>query len=410
MPPSPSSSNLHIIRTLLHTATTLGQKARQHDQQATSRFNLFNILGIGHLEARTHTPFLTELLDPRGTHSQGGLFLELFVKELKLEGFDARSEEVKVSPDCYIGRITDTTGGFIDLEIKDGKGSCILIENKIHAADQENQIRRYRAHNRSAHLIYLTLDGRRPAEEAATGSIDGLICISYASHILRWLHACMDACDHAPRVREALAQYILLVQALTNQNIHSKMDQEITDTVLQSRESYQAYIDLLKASSAVRHAVIKDLNEKLVPIASELGLTPVNPLRGDSSRYDTMEFSHPRLDSYHLRIKLSFETADFGQLYFGLAHLHGGTANPLAGDQMQRFADLFGTKAPFSNHHWAASLLWTKCATWTDATFLDIKFGDFANKLGELLRQIVQFIETLPIRTTSPLHPALSAG
>ena len=42
--------------------------------------------------------------------------------------------------------------------VKDGKGATILIENKIGAGDQDNQMKRYREFDPKANLFYLTLE------------------------------------------------------------------------------------------------------------------------------------------------------------------------------------------------------------------------------------------------------------
>lgn len=44
-------------------------------------FNIFNILGISHLEVSTHSRFISNLLDPCGSHYQGNIFLELFMRK-----------------------------------------------------------------------------------------------------------------------------------------------------------------------------------------------------------------------------------------------------------------------------------------------------------------------------------------
>ena len=57
-----------------------------------------------------------------------------------------------------------TEGGRIDLFLTDENRNHIIIENKIYAGDQENQILRYYNHSQSADLFYLTLEGDEPFE------------------------------------------------------------------------------------------------------------------------------------------------------------------------------------------------------------------------------------------------------
>lgn len=42
--------------------------------------NIFRLLGITTDEVRTHSALLADLLNPRGTHGQGSLFLATFLQ------------------------------------------------------------------------------------------------------------------------------------------------------------------------------------------------------------------------------------------------------------------------------------------------------------------------------------------
>src|SRR5690242_17901584 len=43
-------------------------------------FNIFNILKLDYAEVRVHTPFIANLLNPKGTHAQGDLFYKVFIE------------------------------------------------------------------------------------------------------------------------------------------------------------------------------------------------------------------------------------------------------------------------------------------------------------------------------------------
>lgn len=92
----------------------------------------------------------------------------------------------------YIGAVTETEGGRIDILIYN-KTNKVIIENKIFAGDQVNQLLRYYNYDKAAKLYYLTLFGTGPSEES-TGKgqlkFDPNNCLSYASDILQWLEKC----------------------------------------------------------------------------------------------------------------------------------------------------------------------------------------------------------------------------
>jgi len=125
-------------------------------------FNIFTTLLDKSDEVRLHSRFIGFLLDPVADHSQGSLFLDLFLKECGLFGF---FEETKR---CNVYR----EHKFIDLYITDGS-KHLIIENKVFAGDQDEQIQRYidtikednqRDVNLSDNLVvvYLSLNRKGP--------------------------------------------------------------------------------------------------------------------------------------------------------------------------------------------------------------------------------------------------------
>ena len=67
-------------------------------------FNIFQILRVGHLEVTTHSPILAELLNPKGNHGQGAVFLGRFLEQFEVGGFDADAATVKM--EYYVGPVT----------------------------------------------------------------------------------------------------------------------------------------------------------------------------------------------------------------------------------------------------------------------------------------------------------------
>ena len=106
-------------------------------------YNVFDVLGLSTSEVGLHSAILASLLMPRG-HGAGRQFLEAFLKIpcLDLPNRFLDPEKTVVEKEKYIGPVTDTEGGRIDLYLTDGK-NYLIIENKIYAADQQNQLLRY---------------------------------------------------------------------------------------------------------------------------------------------------------------------------------------------------------------------------------------------------------------------------
>lgn len=94
--------------------------------------NIFTTLVPKHYEVHLHSRFLRFLLDPNGNHYQGTLFLSSFLAACKLSDFFSDLTQ------CQVYSEYDN----IDLYITDNS-KHIIIENKIYAGDQPEQIRRY---------------------------------------------------------------------------------------------------------------------------------------------------------------------------------------------------------------------------------------------------------------------------
>ena len=200
-------------------------------------FNIFSILGMEGQEVKTHSAFLRELLDPNGAHAMGDHFLKAFLQIPQIEG-KLSATSSKVVAERYIGRIDNeySEGGFIDLLIEDKDEKRIIIENKIYAGDQKNQLLRYQRFDPSAELIYLTLDGHDASLHSLGGEEIECKSISYATEILEWLKECRKEAVEKPVVREALSQYIELIRRLTNQTTKDAMKEEIQELLSKNPE------------------------------------------------------------------------------------------------------------------------------------------------------------------------------
>lgn len=198
-------------------------------------FNVFSILKMESKENETHSAFLAELLNPKGSHLLNTRFLSLFLDEISYTG-DLNITTARLTTEDFIGNRNDKekTGGRIDIYIQDSSGNSISIENKIYAADQDTQIERYVNHNRKKNTVYyLTLNGEE-ASKASRGQLEEGIdyyCISYQDTIIDWLKLCLKEASELPILRESIKQYIILIKKLTNQLTDSKMEKEILDLI-----------------------------------------------------------------------------------------------------------------------------------------------------------------------------------
>lgn len=170
-------------------------------------FNLFSVLRSHSDEVLLHSRFLAHLLNPDGSHGCGDSLLRAFLETVGVRGFDSASAKVQAE---YKN---------IDIFIHNTQGQALVIENKIYARDAYEQIYRYdqlvkREGYRQTWNLYLTLDGSEPAEHSKKGLEVSLV--SYETDIVRWLEKCLTLAAREPGLREALFQYIELLQKLTS--------------------------------------------------------------------------------------------------------------------------------------------------------------------------------------------------
>ncbi len=183
------------LNLLIKKVEKISQEYAEISQKSGENFNVFSIINMEWNEVKTHSSFIAELLNPKGSHGKGSVFLEFFFEELTKENFDYFSlnlDNVIVLKEEFIGRKNEdeTQGGNIDIVIKDYKNQ-IVIENKIEASDQYNQLLRYKNHYPKSTLLYLTLFRNNPTDESI-GNLEinkDFYCVSYERLIKNWLES-----------------------------------------------------------------------------------------------------------------------------------------------------------------------------------------------------------------------------
>ncbi|MBP8850754.1 MAG: PD-(D/E)XK nuclease family protein [Breznakibacter sp.] len=263
---------MNEIRQLLKEVALISLKYEQIAKITGENFNVFQILGLQSDEVRLHSAFLAELLNPKGSHGQGDLYLRFFINQIKLKKevtFDTISAQAFV--EYHTIKITEDgeNGGRIDILIKDKYGRHIIVENKIYAGDQPKQLSRYNKFDPSAILLYLNLNGTMPSNESSGELTNGehYHIISYKTEILEWLSLCMKESVTLPIIRETIHQYINLIKKLTNQTTFNSMNMEIKDLLAEKEEYFNNVSKITTAfedlKNEIRETFFKILENEL---------------------------------------------------------------------------------------------------------------------------------------------------
>lgn len=248
---------MNKLNLLLKQVKTIIDLYEKHAELSGERFNIFSIMSMESDEVRTHSAILAELLNPKGNHSLGSKPLELFVKQMPFFKEESIVDfgSALCQKEVYVGVKDDENleGGRVDLIVSDKTGCRIVIENKIYAPEQQNQLERYYNKYSGAKILYLTLDGSESKQ-----SFKNYERISYEYHILNWIEACAKEAFDKPMVREVLNQYAYLIRKLTNQSKNEEMSNEISQVI---KENYLESLEIFRNFERVRNEIVSDAFE-----------------------------------------------------------------------------------------------------------------------------------------------------
>lgn len=224
------------IDSLLKEISVLHKQAevvRSKKESEGGYFNVFNTLGLKTEEVRLHSAFIAELLNPNGSHGLSDTFLKLFMEEVNLPDNYINTKKVSSEKikERYIGRVTKTEGGKIDIIVEDGN-HALIVENKIYAEDQKNQLVRYYNYGKKSFpkgfkLLYLTLEGHEASEWSVGSTQLDYAPISYDKEIISWLDKCIEASNQKVLVNSAIRQYLELIKQITVRDMDAKYREKL---------------------------------------------------------------------------------------------------------------------------------------------------------------------------------------
>ncbi len=282
------------------------------------QYNLFRVLRSDSDEVRLHSRFLTDILNPKGSHNHGKAFLTEFLQQLSIEISD---DDIKV--DCEYQNI--------DILVR-SQNTAVIIENKIYAGDQDKQLQRYYQAMRNQgytdiHLFYLTLDGKDPSSQSVGTLTSKVINLSYSEDIRNWIDRCTRLAVRNAPLRESLIQYTFLINNLTNRVDNMEHVQQLKnflltgDNLLSIAELKQAYEEIIIDSQLAMWTM---LGQKMTAQFGELSLGSIaydNDARSSvtnyvqarrNSKWINQEVELRDFPSFYLYIELDHH------LYFGI--------------------------------------------------------------------------------------------
>jgi hypothetical protein len=200
-----------------------------------------------------------------------------------------------------------------------------MIENKIYAGEQPNQLLRYQNAYPQGKLLYLTLWGNI-SEQKSSEKIK-YSCISYQNDIINWLEECKKLAVDNPTLRETIKQYYNLIKKLTHQNIYKEMDKELAKLFTDNEENFNSFSSIIHLTNSIKNQTIQD---KVVPALNNIKteyereypetLVEFNKnLQNNSHQYaELLSFENPLLKRNNLKILFQFQQKEHNYLIGGL--------------------------------------------------------------------------------------------
>lgn len=222
------SNKIENIHELLRRYMPFLAEIKEAHRIEAPHYNLFKILQIDHLEAKVHTPFLKNLLDINGSHSQSDLFFDSFLENVIRKNeelfHNLKKENIQVKSEYK------TSKGIIDILIRyrhsiKNLNFVIIIENKLYAGDQSDQLNRYYSYakqdlkllDEQIFLIYLKPQKSTPSEVSIESKLRNSLeqkgvfkSIGYNPDIVNWLTLCNSKII-SQKLKQTIIQYIDII-------------------------------------------------------------------------------------------------------------------------------------------------------------------------------------------------------
>ncbi len=257
------------IKMLIDKSKKVIDKIEKKEQTTGENFNIFQTLNLATDEVRISS-LIAEFLNPLGSHKQGNKYLNIFLdllfgKNPNFVNEKFTKEEILKDARVFTEQfhIVENVGSRIDIIIENDQ-YAIVIENKIEAGDQDNQLWRYwqSKKNKKIIIVYLTKNGNIPIEDKKTPntytlkspkdnsslSKSQITCLSYYGDILEWLINCND--NNPKNLGIIMEQFIQNIRKITNQ-VDKNMENELIDLLLKD-DNFKIANEISKVVPIVR--------------------------------------------------------------------------------------------------------------------------------------------------------------
>lgn len=250
-------------------------------QRGLNNYNILTTVLRKSDEVRLHSRMIFSFLNPNGSHYQSSLFLDKFLQVLNVKDFEIDVQNCSVYKEYKN----------IDLYITDGN-KHIIIENKVYASEQKNQIKRYIEiiQNENMDLdandilvVYLTIDKKEPSpyslgdlqikDDFVKLDFDNIAmfkAISYRDDVLKWLKLSQYEVQNITNLNEVFNQYIDVIKMISNKYKDKVMS--LADYIRDNESIYKMAVEVHKELPKARENKVEEFFSKIIiSLQSKLG-------------------------------------------------------------------------------------------------------------------------------------------
>ncbi len=255
---------------------TLKEARSRFSDQLAPEFRIFDYLRTDEMGLST---CIASLLDPKGKHGQGSIFLDTFLKSLGDKANWATKSKVRQISTEKQANGQRRIDIYLDFESPNGG---IAIENKPWAGCQDSQLADYADYLEkefpgSKNWLLVFLSNRDPEKTSITPARreelenDGRFVQRNYGEIIDWLDLC--ACKaRAPVVRVFIEELAKFIRTNINGEVEMSDEKEITSAVLKSPATFCPAFQIAKAMDDIKRELLKKFRYDLASGLKEKNL------------------------------------------------------------------------------------------------------------------------------------------
>jgi len=311
-----------LLKDIYFKIGTYREAKNRFSSKLAPEFSIFNYFRCDEVAV---SRIIADLLNPKGTHGQGSIFLQAFFEQM--EGVDCGWINPTGNWKVETEKQTNDQRR-IDVFLESSLG-VVGIENKPWATDQDNQLRdyalflEYLVKDKTGNWLLVYLGNNDPQESSISKedrefykSTDNLVTFDF-NKVDEWLRRC-STLSESIAVRVFIEDLAKFVRININGELDMTEEKEVVDELLKSTENLESAFQIANAFSASKEQLLgkfrNDLDSKLKekPYILEWD----DAMTGKWTSCCGFGFSFNELQPLYLRIE--FERTGLNEMIWGV--------------------------------------------------------------------------------------------